>query len=96
MDTHLNDIDSLISFLVEYKNLLENNEIKSSNNLRLLLNNSSNYKDNYMETLYSILNYAKNIELDDHISNIIQDKKDINSNIREILPILLYYFADKL
>lgn len=96
METHINSINSVIDFLLEYKKIIENNEINSSGNLDILLNNSENYMNNYIETLYDILNYNNNINLDNRISDIIKDSNEINNNIKEILPIILYYFASKM
>ena len=96
METHINSINSVIDFLLEYKKIIENNEINSSGNLDILLNNSENYMNNYIETLYDILNYNNNINLDNRISGIIKDSNEINNNIKEILPIILYYFASKM
>ena len=96
MDSHLNNIDSTINFLQEYKKIIENNNIESSNNLNVLFNNSENIMNNYLDTLYNILNYSNNINMDSKIQNIINDHNQVNNNIKEIMPIILYYFANKI
>ena len=96
METHINNIDSTIIFLIEYKKILEDNDIQSSNNLDILFHNSENIMNNYIETLYDILNYNNNINMDSKIKSVIKDSKEINNNINEVIPIILYYFANKL
>ena len=96
MESHINNIDSTISFLHEYKKILENTDICSSNNLNMLFYNSEHIMNNYLETLYDILNYNNNINMDSKINNIIKDHDQVNNNIKEVMPLILYYFANKL
>tara|TARA_B110000971_G_scaffold91203_1_gene93855 strand:+ start:1610 stop:1951 length:342 start_codon:yes stop_codon:yes gene_type:complete len=100
MNSHLSDIDSVINFLIKYKSLLknyENEEIKiaNSNKLSILLNYSSTQMNGYIESLYSILDLHKNINLDNETTLILEEQKQINENINEILPLILFYFANK-
>ena len=96
MESHINNINSTIDFLLQYKKLIETNEITVSNNLNILFNNSENCGNNYIETLYDILNHSNNINLDSKIKCIIKESNEVNSNIKEIMPIILYYFANKI
>jgi len=100
MNSHLNDIDNTINFLIKYKSLLKNNEnnvdmVTNPDKLNILLNYSSDKMNSYIESLYSILDLQKNINLDNEIRLILDDKKQTNKNINEILPIILLYFANK-
>ena len=52
--------------------------------------------NNYLETLYDILNYNNNINMDSKINNIIKDHDKVNNNIKEVMPLILYYFANKI
>ena len=89
-------ITSTIDFLLEYKKIIENHDIQYSNDLDILLRNSENSMNNYMETLYDVINYNNNINMDHKIAHIIKETNEINGNINEILPIILYYFANKM
>jgi len=85
----------MITFLIDYKKIIENNKIEISDNLNALFYNSENTMNNYIETLYDILNYSNNINIDDKINHIINDYIETKNNIKEIIPIILYYFANK-
>ena len=95
MDKHIQSIESTINFLVEYKDILKNSEWDNNTKLEILLNNSNNYKEGYFNSLYSILDFNKNINMDNKLDIIVRDEKKTEDNIREVLPIILYYFALK-
>lgn len=95
MDKHIQSIESTIDFLVEYKDILKNSEWDNNTKLAILLNNSNNYKESYFNSLYPILDFNKNINMDDKIDLISKEERDTMDNINEVLPFILYYFSLK-
>ena len=93
---HLNYIDSTIIFLKEYKNILEKNtknfqkEVLSEN-FYLANINIENLKDSLLE----LLSIKDNPDYDSNILNEIKEYKLINQNIKEVMPLLIYYFVSK-
>jgi len=95
MEEHLNNIDSLIDFLNIYKNIISESSLKRSDDLDILLYDSDKVLSNYYDTLYNILNCGNNLDLSGKIKDIVHENNIINENLKEILPLILYYFACK-
>ena len=95
METHLRNINSLIDFLEIYKNAIRESSTRDSAELDILLDYSDMALSNYNDTLYDILNYKNNLDLSGKIKEIVYENKQINENIKEVIPFILYYFACK-
>ena len=92
---HLNEVDNLITFLEQYKKTIKNNVKKfQKNNLseNFYINNIAieNLKDGLLEILS-----GKDIIYNSSLKNKIDELNTVNKNIKEIMPILIYYFISK-
>ena len=96
MEQHLYSIEETIQFLTDYKALLKSQECKYTNNMEILLSNSDLHLHRYMETLYEIIDCTKNGIPNNNLQELIAERTLINNNIKEVMPLILYHFANKL
>ena len=95
MDVLMDDIDSTIDFLLNFKNNIKNSIIDDNHKFFLLFNESCNIKEKYIESLYYILYIDKNININNKLIKLSNEKKNADKNMKEVLPLILLYFASK-
>tara|TARA_B110000967_G_C18770676_1_gene502890 strand:- start:42 stop:239 length:198 start_codon:yes stop_codon:yes gene_type:complete len=64
--------------------------------MEVLLSNSDLHQSQYMDTLYNIVDYTGGVNINAKIKKIITEQNNIDNNIKEVLPLILYHFANKL
>ena len=89
---HIRNINNLITFLEDYLKLIKNVKKSNINNNILLADIAiENIKDRLLE----ILSESKLTNIQKHISDEIKSFNEIQENLKEVTPLLLYYFINK-
>ena len=95
VEEHICSIDTLITFLDDYRTIVKKNSQKFQNK-----NLSGNFYvanikiENLQDRLLEILSTKKD-HSSEHISQEIDEYNSIQKDIKEMMPIMLYYYMCK-
>ena len=95
LEEHIICINKLKIFLDKYSEIIKNNKKKFQSNLFIENYYLSNIAiENLNDRLLEILS-KKDCNYDESIKKEIKEYENIDRNIKEIMPILIFYFMSK-